>query len=172
MGPLYGSYITSLPESIGNLANLKYLTVGATTAMTSLPTSIGNLGDTLLTFDLQGSSVSSLPPSFSSLTNLESLTLSYNNLYGTIPNYFTSFTNLDYFYLDNNCLDVANSNINTINFIEGISYYSLADQNNCGEFDIALDYNATWCMENAANIGVPVEECEALVVIYNAYTNS
>ena len=75
--------IDSLPDSIGNLKNLKTLVVN-NTELSSLPYSIGNLKN-LQTLDVSDNKLSSLPDSIGNLKHLQKLNLSDNEL-TSLPN--------------------------------------------------------------------------------------
>ena len=77
------SQLTSLPESIGNLKNLKYLSVN-NNQLTSLPNSIGNL-KSLKKLSTANNKLTSLPESIGNLKNLEGLFLQFNQL-TSLPN--------------------------------------------------------------------------------------
>lgn len=75
---LIGQKITSLPETIGDLQNLKYLYL-TNNNLERLPDSIGNC-HSLEKLSLQENKLRFLPDSIGKLQNLASLHLDYNNL--------------------------------------------------------------------------------------------
>lgn len=70
--------ITSLPENIGDLQNIKYLYL-SNNNLENLPDSIGNC-DSLIRLSLQNNKLRVLPESIGRLQNLVSLHLDHNNL--------------------------------------------------------------------------------------------
>ena len=88
-----------LPESFGNLENLKYLDLGNheetydNKIIRCLPESFGNLKN-LEYLDLKSSKIEYLPESFGNLTNLGYLDLSGSHSLDTLPNSFVNLTNL------------------------------------------------------------------------------
>ena len=72
---LSNNYLTTLPESIGNLKNLEELNLSNNYGFSKLPESIGNLKN-LRTLKLKRTNLGSLPESVENLINLEDLSLS------------------------------------------------------------------------------------------------
>jgi Leucine-rich repeat (LRR) protein len=72
------SYISELPESIGELVNLKDLVL-YWNKLTTLPESIGNLVN-LKNLYLEGNQLTTLPESIGKLINLKELRLTHNRL--------------------------------------------------------------------------------------------
>ena len=85
--------ISTIPESIGNLTNLKELTI-FDTLIIALPESIGNLTN-LQELVISGNSLTSLPESIGNLTNLQELVISGNSL-TSLPESIGNLTNLQY----------------------------------------------------------------------------
>ncbi|MFX1537189.1 MAG: leucine-rich repeat domain-containing protein, partial [Promethearchaeota archaeon] len=75
---LYSQELKSLPESFGNLTNLKELYLHYN-QLNTLPESFGQLQN-LRTLFLHSNQLQTLPESFGNLTNLERLSLSHNQL--------------------------------------------------------------------------------------------
>jgi hypothetical protein len=124
VGPLING---SIPISIGNLVNLKFLALGSSLTG-DIPMSIGNLINLNILYlqrnQLSGFIPSSLgnlinlkelhldhnqlsgdiPSSFGSLSQIVLLDLSFNYLTGNIPNTSGNLLNLTYLYLNNNKL--------------------------------------------------------------------
>ena len=101
---LFSDQLTgSIPPEIGNLTNLRYLSLGSQLTG-SIPPEIGNL--TNLTFlNLRWNQLTgSIPPEIGNLTNLTFLNLYDNQLTGEIPPEIGNLTNLTYLDLDNNRL--------------------------------------------------------------------
>ena len=97
-------YLTSLPESIGNLTNLQTLVISGD-SLTSLPESIGNLTN-LQTLRIWGKSLTTLPESIGSLINLQSLGIGGDSL-TTLPESIGNLTNLQK-------LDISYSSFTTL----------------------------------------------------------
>jgi Leucine-rich repeat (LRR) protein len=70
--------LTSLPETIGELVNLKLLNVSGN-ELTSLPETIGELVN-LIELNVRGNELTSLPETIGELTNLEYLIVGENQL--------------------------------------------------------------------------------------------
>ncbi|PRP77845.1 tetratricopeptide repeat protein 21B-like [Planoprotostelium fungivorum] len=118
----------SIPDTIGNLSQLRYLDVGVTGVAGVLPLTISRLSqlqhlDTYLASNLGGditvvTSITSLnwlelgkcnfsgsiPTSIGSLTKLSRLSLWFNNIVGTIPTSMGNLTSLTYLDLGHNQL--------------------------------------------------------------------
>lgn len=80
-----------LPQEIGNLINLKYLSVYS--GVTTIPSEIGNLTN-LLYLDLNANGFSLLPNEMGNLTNLTHLDLGGNNL-TDLPSTIVNLTNIE-----------------------------------------------------------------------------
>lgn len=98
---LAGNNLTSLPESIGDLKNLKKLFLNEN-HLTSLPENIGNLKN-LEQFDISQNQLANLSENIGGLTNLWHLELTDNNLI-SLPESIGGLTNLTMFHLANNNL--------------------------------------------------------------------
>ena len=99
---LNNNYLTSLPESIGNLTNLQTLILFYN-RLTSLPESIGNLSN-LQILSLIANKLTSLPESIGDLSNLRDLWLSRNKL-TSLPESIGDLSNLRELDLSNNELN-------------------------------------------------------------------
>jgi len=85
----------SIPSSIGNLINLKFLTVEINHLSGSIPSSIGNLVN-LSDLRLNSNQLSgSIPSSMGNLVNLRYLDLYYNQLSGSIPSSIGNLASLN-----------------------------------------------------------------------------
>lgn len=93
--------IALLPESIGNLKNLKFLNVGAN-SFTSIPDSIGSLIN-LGFLNFGGNKITSLPESIGNLKNLTYLNVGANSL-TSLPDSIGNLSNLRTFNVSENKL--------------------------------------------------------------------
>jgi hypothetical protein len=93
----------SIPSSIGELTNLKELSLGY--GLTgSIPFSIGSLS-TLEDLNLRSNDLSGpIPPTLGNLTNLQELSLSSNELSGPVPSELGNLANLTHLRLNSNQL--------------------------------------------------------------------
>ncbi|RKZ72367.1 MAG: hypothetical protein DRQ57_17470, partial [Gammaproteobacteria bacterium] len=83
----------SIPDSLGNLRNLQYLSMRENHLSGSLPESFGNLSN-LKSIELNRNQLSgSIPESFGNLSNLKSILLSHNQLSGSIPESLGNLSN-------------------------------------------------------------------------------
>ena len=107
----------TIPESIGNLVNLRYLNLMNNQLTGNIPESIGNLGnlDNLYLNDNQ--LTGDIPESIGNLVNLTRLYLYNNQLTGGIPESIGNLGNLTRLYLYNNQLtgDIPESIGNLVN---------------------------------------------------------
>jgi hypothetical protein len=99
---LSGNQLSSLPESLGNLTNLRWLNLENNQLIISLPESLGNLTN-LRWLHLSGNQLEYLPKSLGNLTNLHGLYLSGNQLI-FLPESLGNLTNLTKLHLDKNRL--------------------------------------------------------------------
>ncbi|OMO57837.1 hypothetical protein COLO4_35039 [Corchorus olitorius] len=100
-----GGLSTVLPDSIGNLVSLQYLSLSGCSMTGSIPISLGNLSQ-LRVLELSFNQFRGQIPS--SLTNLRKLTyldLGYNQLEGRIPDEVNAFPNLIFLRLSSNLLN-------------------------------------------------------------------
>jgi Leucine-rich repeat (LRR) protein len=94
----------SLPSSIGNLLNLKKLSLIGNHLSGAIPSSLGNLVNlTFLDFGIN-QFTGTIPSSIGKLVKLTLLDLGANQLTGTIPSSFANLINLDSLYLPFNQL--------------------------------------------------------------------
>ena len=94
----------SIPDSLGNLANLTRLDLAFNQLTGSIPDSLGNLTN-LTHLDLASNQLTgSIPNSFGNLTNLYYLDLAGNQLTGSIPDSLGNLANLDWLELAGNQL--------------------------------------------------------------------
>jgi hypothetical protein len=113
--------LTALPESIGNLTNLKTLNLEEN-GLRELPESIGNLTN-LETLDLYMNELSALPKSIGNLTNLETLNL-YGNYLSALPESIGNLTNLKTLNLEGNGLRELPKSIGNLTNLETLDLYA------------------------------------------------
>ena len=85
--------ITKIPESIGNLKNLKTLEITGSKSLLTVPNSIGNL-KTLEILNLTDNALKTIPNSVGKLSNLKELSLMQNKL-TKLPNSVGKLQNLN-----------------------------------------------------------------------------
>ena len=87
-----------IPDSIGNLHKLQHLQITDCSIGGTLPDTLGDIGESLVDLSLdRGHFTGTLPASIGKLTNLTRLTVQNNDLTGTIPDSFTQLKNLQTF---------------------------------------------------------------------------
>ena len=125
---LNGNQLTgSIPESLGNLYNLKSLALGNNLSG-SIPENLGNLRN-LERLTLGSNLTGAIPESLGNLTNLRYLNLSRNNLSGSIPENLSNLRNLEGLRLGGNqnlCLPVS-----LYHWLEGIRSHDLGGIPDC-----------------------------------------
>ena len=97
---LYRNELTgTIPEALGNLNNLKYLSLDSNKLTGTIPETLGNLNN-LKYLDLSSNGLTgTIPEALGQLDNLEYLSLRSNELTGTIPETLGNLNNLKYLYL-------------------------------------------------------------------------
>ncbi len=103
--------LTSLPESIGNLTQLKTFYCSSN-QLTALPESIGNLTQ-LKAFLCNSNQLTSLPESIGNLTQLKAFYCGYNRL-TALPESIGNFTQLEEFYCGYNRLTALPESIGNL----------------------------------------------------------
>ena len=98
--------LTELPESLGQLTNLKELIISNNNNLTKLPESLGGLTNLTHLIISRNYNLSSLPESLGQLTNLIKLVISNNNSLSVLPESLGSSTNLTNLTI----LDISNNN--------------------------------------------------------------
>ena len=94
----------SIPSELGNLANLRTLSLSNNRLSGSIPSELGDLAN-LGVLWLDGNELSgSIPSELGNLANLRTLWLSGNQLSGSIPSELGNLTNLGTLYLNGNQL--------------------------------------------------------------------
>jgi len=135
---LIGSHfgLSVLPENIGSLTELKYLTIVTGSSIT-LPTSIWDLSK-LIELTLVGMEISSLPNSISNLSNLTHLNLSENQL-TTLPDSIGDLSNLVLFRVDHNQLtSIPESICDIYSYCQDTPYWGLRNNSLCGDLPTCL----------------------------------
>lgn len=95
----------SVPESIGNLKNLKILQLDSNNLKGEIPPAIGNLQNLTYLGLKENGLKGSFGETFKNLQNLETLNLAFNFLDRGFPTGIQYFLNLKFLYLDQNFLD-------------------------------------------------------------------
>ncbi len=119
--PLGIPRLSVLPEEIGRLKQLEYLSIGCT-SITRLPREIGNLYN-LRSLHLNSNSIEALPEEIGNLKNLESLWLDKNKLKG-LPDTIGSLSRLQFLSVSDNellCLP------KTLDRLEALTYINLSN---------------------------------------------
>ena len=94
----------SIPSELGNLTNLRTLSLSNNQLSGSIPSELGSLAK-LEVLWLDGNQLSgSIPSELGNLTNLRTLSLSNNQLSGSIPSELGSLAKLEVLWLDGNQL--------------------------------------------------------------------
>ena len=150
----------TLPNEIGNLTNLKELTIVYNELLTGvIPSSLGNLYEletlSLFNNDLSGT----IPSELGNCTNLINFSLDKNQLTGNIPLSFESLNKLKLFYVDGNKLSGEIPNIFSswsdllyfvIGFEETLDFYN----NFSGQIDLSNNTNLLVCSIYNNNISL------------------
>ncbi|KAK6134393.1 hypothetical protein DH2020_031859 [Rehmannia glutinosa] len=92
----------TIPDEIGNLKNLIWLTLGDNELTGKIPTTLGRLKNLQRLSIYENKLQGSIPPSFCSLENLYLLSLESNRLSGELPMCLGNLTSLREIYLGNN----------------------------------------------------------------------
>ncbi|KAJ4709292.1 Receptor-like protein [Melia azedarach] len=102
---LSGSFIGSIPASLGNLTQLTHLDLSLNIFIAGLvPSFLSNLNQLrYLNLDLNGM-IGKIPNIFANLSQLSYLDLSYNQLNGPIPDSFANLSQLSFLHLFHNQL--------------------------------------------------------------------
>lgn len=108
---LDNNHLTSLPDSLGSLYNLKRLFI-ASNKLQSLPSTLGTL-ENLFVLNLSDNQLHELPGQIGNLAKLEWFNVGNNQL-STLPNSFGQLTNLKVLLLNHNNLQQAPRIIFTI----------------------------------------------------------
>ena len=91
-----------IPDSLGRLTEVQYISFGNNSLSGSIPSSLGQLSN-LIELILRYNSLSGpIPPELGNMENLDLLNLSYNNLTGEIPEEIGLIDGLDIIFLFDN----------------------------------------------------------------------
>ena len=99
--------VGEIPPEIGNLTNLRALSLSNNQLTGEIPSSIGNLTNLEILSLGNNELIGSIPSEIGNLTNLYTLSLRYNQLTGEIPSEIGNLTNLRWLYLNSNQLTGA-----------------------------------------------------------------
>ncbi|MGD8762363.1 MAG: P-loop NTPase fold protein [Desulfobacteraceae bacterium] len=108
---------TELPESIGQLTNLQFLTLEAN-RLSTLPESVGRMTN-LQFLNLDANQLTTLPESIGQLTNLQTLNL-YANQLTTLPESIGQLTNLQAFHVGGNQLSTLPESIGQLTNLQAL----------------------------------------------------
>ena len=114
---LGGQGLTSIPNNIENLENLKWLRI-CDNELSSIPESIGNL-ENLITLDSWGNNLNSLPESIGNLTNLNCLSLFQNQL-TSIPESLGNLDSLQTLLLNQNQLTSIPESVGNLSNLQSL----------------------------------------------------
>jgi len=117
---LGNNLLTTLPESIGNLRNLKELNIRNNKGFTTIPSSIGQLTN-LKFLSFHGDNISQIPSTIGDLKSLEWLRLSSNQIQ-RLPDSIGSLSNLKRLDLENNDLE---SLPDTIGYLQNLITFNV-----------------------------------------------
>ncbi|MDJ0754369.1 MAG: hypothetical protein QNJ45_12680 [Ardenticatenaceae bacterium] len=110
----------SLPQNIGNAANLRTLNLGQTGLHGPIPSGIGDLGELTTLYLPYNDLTGSLPASMAGLTKLNWLELKYNpGLTGEVPAGLAAANNMNTFRFENTGLCMPNEDL-FITWFDGI----------------------------------------------------
>ena len=102
---LFGNQLTGeIPRELGNLANLKWLSLDGNELTGEIPGQLGNLTNLTILYLERNQLTGEIPRELGDLANLEWLILGGNELTGEIPGELGNLTNLTVLYLDRNQL--------------------------------------------------------------------
>ena len=94
----------TIPAELGNLANLRHLSLHHNQLTGEIPSSLGNLTNLEYLYLSNNQLTGGIPAELGNLTNLQYLYLDYNQLTGGIPSSLGNLTNLEYLWLHQNQL--------------------------------------------------------------------
>jgi Leucine-rich repeat (LRR) protein len=133
----YSNNLTgSIPSELGNLSNLRALSLWGNSLTGSIPSELGNLSY-LWHLNLGGNSLTgSIPSELGNLSNLWHLNLGGNSLTGSIPSELGNLSNLVYLYLYNNKL--TGSIPSELGNLSNLQYLSLSSNSLTGSIPSEL----------------------------------
>lgn len=100
----YNNLVGPLPVELGNLTQLKFLSLGGNQLSGGIPTELGNLSNLEEIHLYENELTGAIPSSFGNLTGLKVLALYTNRLSGAIPPELGNLESLEYLYLADNAL--------------------------------------------------------------------
>ncbi|MCP4178288.1 MAG: hypothetical protein GY756_11020, partial [bacterium] len=126
----------NIPNQIGNISNLKVLSLGWNKITGSIPNEIGNLNN-LNIFNINYNNFTgSIPAEIGNLTNLEYLTIRSTNISGNIPSEIGNLINLKGLCLDRNNL-TGNIPLEIFNLIN-LNYIYISNNNLTGSIPVEI----------------------------------
>lgn len=102
-GPL-NQLTGSIPQELGDLSSLNWLSLAGNRLSGTIPSQIGNLTSLTSLWLYSNQLTGPIPPEIGNLSSLTHLALSSNQLSGSIPSELGKLTNLEYLSIDNNQL--------------------------------------------------------------------
>ncbi len=120
-----------IPDSLGTLSQIKYISFGNNFLVGSIPSSLGQLQYLIELILRYNNLTGSIPPELGNLQDLNLLNLSYNDLSGEIPQELGSIDRLNFIFLFDN--DLSGPIPSTFSGISQLSIFGAADNRLTGE---------------------------------------